>query len=307
VMLTLALPLLVPRWLPALLRAGLLVGVFTVTILPWMIRNQVVQGTFAVAGGSGEGLAVRTIRYDQQFDFHEPPGGDPDRLTARARRIYRDEASEGSAFELAARLRDELHVSEIEAERRMRTIALQAILRQPGYYTLGTAGMFVETLVGKPIRLRQDWTPWRNIAWEDRVQHLLPAPTPAEDRGFAGAERLATLYDPARLAPLVILFALLGTVAGPAATRRARLLVGAIVLVTLLAGAALIGIEYRYRYPFDPLINVLVAGGLAFLVGLATRGARRAGWWPRPVTALPAAAPPLLEPSGPAIPAPRAE
>ena len=89
-------------------RSRAMAGLFGVTVLPWMIRNQAVQGTFAIAGGSGEGLAVRTIRYEQQFDFREPPGGDPDRLPSRARRIYRDEAEDGSAFELARRLRDEL-------------------------------------------------------------------------------------------------------------------------------------------------------------------------------------------------------
>lgn len=274
-MLVLALPLLLPRWRRVLVSAAALVGVFVITILPWMVRNEIVQGTFAVAGGSGEGLAVRTIRYDQQFDFREPAGGDPDRQTQRARRIYREEAADGSAFELAARLRDELKISEIEAERLMRSIALQAILRAPGYYLRGTADMFVQTFVGRPVRLRQDWTPWRNIAWEDRVQHLLPGPTPAEDRSFSAAERLATLYDPARFgAPLAVLM-LLGMVGAPAATRRQAILLGAVVLAVLLAGAALIGIEWRYRYPLDPAINVLAAGGVMAVLGLASMATRR--------------------------------
>ena len=62
-----------------------------------------------VAGGMGEGIAVRTIRYDQRFDFRATaPEQEPLRS---ARRIYRDEAEDGSAFELAARLRDELSVT----------------------------------------------------------------------------------------------------------------------------------------------------------------------------------------------------
>jgi 4-amino-4-deoxy-L-arabinose transferase-like glycosyltransferase len=269
IMLALALPYLTPRWRPVLIGAVALVGLFVVTILPWMVRNEVVQGTFAVAGGSGEGLAVRTIRYGQQFDFREPSGGDPDRLTQRARRIYRDEAGDGSAFELAARLRDELHISEIEAERLMRSIALQAILRAPSYYLRGTADMFVQTFVGRPVRLRQDWTPWRNIDWDDRVEHLLPGPTPAEDRSFAAAERLATLYDPARFGLPIAVLGLLGLALAPSGTRRQVWLLGGLVLAVLLAGAALIGIEWRYRFPLDPAINVLVAGGVVGLVKLA--------------------------------------
>ena len=185
-------------------------------VVPWMARNQAVQGTFAIAGGSGEGLAVRTIRYEQRFDFREPPGGDADRTLARARRIYRDEAEDGSAFELRQRLVDELGVSEVEAERLMRTIALQAILRQPGYYLAGTAEMLVTTFVGRPVRLRQDWLPWRNIAWDERVRHLLPEPTAVEERGFAAAERLVTIYDPARVAPLLALLGAVGALSGSA-------------------------------------------------------------------------------------------
>jgi len=253
-----------------------MIALFGIVVLPWMARNQDVQGTFAIAGGSGEGLAVRTIRYEQKFDFREPPGGDPDRLTSRARRIYRDEAEDGSAFELASRLREELDVSEIEAERLMRSIALQAIQRQPGYYLTGTADMLVKTFAGRPVRLRQDWQPWRNIAWEERVQHLLPEPTAVEERSFGAAERLATLHDPARVAPLLALLALLGVVAGALAGRRPVLLVGLLVAAVLVAGAALIGIEYRYRYPLDPLINVLAAGGLLTLPDLVRSVWRRA-------------------------------
>jgi hypothetical protein len=265
------------RWAPrqALLPAAILLGCFAVTVLPWMARNLAVQGTFAIAGGSGEGLAVRTIRYEQQFDFREPPGGDGDRVLSRARRIYRDEAEEGSAFELAGRLRDELRVSEVEADSLMRRIALDAIGRRPLYYLQGTAEMFVSTFVGRPIRLRQDWEPWRNIAWEERVEHLLPEPTPAEDRSFPVAEVLVSLYDPARLAaPIAVLFAI-GALAGLTPARRPALLLAVLVLGLLLAGAALIGIEWRYRYPLDPLINVLVAGGM---VASVQRAVQLAPW-----------------------------
>jgi 4-amino-4-deoxy-L-arabinose transferase-like glycosyltransferase len=260
-LLIVGLPVLLPRFRAAVLGGAAMAALFGIVVLPWMARNQAIQGTFAIAGGSGEGLAVRTIRYDQKFDFREPPGGDPDRLTSRARRIYRDEAADGSAFELARRLRDELDISEVEAERLMRTIALQAIMRQPGYYLTGTADMLGKTFVGRPVRLRQDWLPWRNIAWEDRVQHLLPQPTAVEERSFGAAEWLASLYDPARVAPLLALLGVVGVLAGTLTGRRTVPLVGVLVGSVLLAGAALIGIEYRYRFPLDPLINILAAGG----------------------------------------------
>ena len=272
-LLPLSLLVLLPRRRTALTYGAVLLGCFAVTILPWMVRNRAVQGTFSIAGGLGEGLAVRTIRYGQQFDFREPPGGEADRLVARARRIYREEARDGSAFELARRLREELGVTEAQADGLMREIALGAILRQPGYFLQGTAEMFARTFAGRPVRLRQDWTPWRNINWGNtRADHLLPTPTPAEDRAFPIAERLATLYDPARFAlPLAVLFAI-GGLSGLAVGLRPALLLAVLVLTLLLASTALVGIEWRYRYPLDPLINVLIAGGLVVLAtGLAGR------------------------------------
>lgn len=274
-LLLVALPLLAPRWRPALTGMATMAAVYGIVVLPWMLRNAAVQGTFAIAGGSGEGLAVRTIRYEQKFDFRAPPGGDPDRQTQRARSIYRDEAEDGSAFELAKRLRVELGITEIEAERYMRKFALEAIMKQPGYYLSGTADMFVQTFVGRPVRLRQDWLPWRNIAWEERVQHLLPEPSAVEARSFSAAERLVTIYDPAVTAPMLALLAVVGVVGGALAGRRPVLILGILVFGLLLSGAALIGIEWRYRFPLDPLINVLAAGGLVTVVGLA-----RAGWRP---------------------------
>jgi 4-amino-4-deoxy-L-arabinose transferase-like glycosyltransferase len=280
------LPFLLPRWRPAVFGIVTMMALFGVVVVPWMARNQAVQATFAIAGGSGEGLAVRTIRYEQKFDFRAPPGGNDDVSLARARRIYRDEAEDGSAFELRQRLIDELGVPEVEAERLMRTIALQAIVRQPGYYLTGTFEMFVTTFVGRPIRLRQDWLPWRNIAWEERVRHLLQEPTAVEERGFAAAERLATLYDPARVAPLLAILALVGALTGVRPGRRAALLIGSAVCAVLLAGAALIGIEWRYRFPLDPLIAVLAAGGLVTVLGLVPAVLRRsaASRTERPVT-----------------------
>jgi 4-amino-4-deoxy-L-arabinose transferase-like glycosyltransferase len=275
VLLLVGLPFLLPRWRPAIAGVVTMLALFAVVVLPWMARNAAVQGTFAIAGGTGEGLAVRTIRYEQRFDFREPPGGDADRQLARARRIYRDEAEEGSAFELARRLRDELNVSEIEAERLMRTISLQAIMRQPVYYLTGTAGMLVQTFAGRTVRLRQDWLPWRNIAWDERVQHLLPVESAVEQRGFAAAERLATLYDPARYAWLLAVFGIVGILAGMSRGRRPILILGGLVVTLLVAGAALIGIEWRYRFPLDPLINVLAAGGLVTSVRLALGRWRR--------------------------------
>ncbi|HEX3245790.1 MAG TPA: glycosyltransferase family 39 protein [Chloroflexota bacterium] len=241
---------------------------YAVLVTPWMLRNLFVQGSFTVAGGMGEGLAVRTIRYEQRFDFRANDPGESDLLRS-ARRIYRDEAGDGSAFELAARLRDELHVTPLVADGLMRDIAAGAIRQRPIYYFSGTLEMFWSMLSGKPARLRQDWVPWRGIVWDDRVRHLLPAASPLQDAEFPIAEQVVSLYDPARWWPAVLGAALIGIVLPPTGTdRRCAALLAIVILGELFTSAALVGIEWRYRYPLDPLINVLIGIGAA---GIATR------------------------------------
>jgi 4-amino-4-deoxy-L-arabinose transferase-like glycosyltransferase len=240
---------------------------FAVVIAPWMIRNFLVQGSFTVAGGMGEGLAVRTIRYEQRFDFRAT--GPEEEPLRSARRIYRDEAEDGSAFELAARLRDELSVTPAIADGLMRQIATEAIRKQPMYYLSGTAGMFWDILTGRPARLRQDWIPWRGMVWDERIPHLLPRATPLQDMEFAAAERMVSIYDPARLWPIVLGLALIGVIVPLAGTpRRYGLLLALLILGQTLAAAALVGIEWRYRYPLDPLINVLIGMGVSGLAAL---------------------------------------
>jgi hypothetical protein len=80
---------------------------------------------------------------------------------------------------------------------------------------------------------------------------------------------------------LLALLSAVGVIGGALVRGRAGgvpiLLLGVLVFGLLLAGAALIGIEWRYRFPLDPLINVLAAGGLMTVVGLARASWQRVG------------------------------
>ena len=260
-----------PRWRPAGLAALVLVACYAATVLPWMARNAAVQQSFTLAGGLGEGLAVRTIRLDQEFDFRAPPGG-PDGLR-KEREIYRQEARQGSAFELAKRLREEAGLSPAAADRAMRDIALGAIVQKPVYYLTGSFDMFLKMFAGRPVRLRQDWQPWRGIEWEERVEHLMPSASAEQERQFEIAQAMVMLYDPARWSPLVAVLFVVGCLA---ATRRPDFLLALLPAVAavglLLVSAYLVGVEWRYRYPLDPLIHVTLAGGVTALVrAVATR------------------------------------
>ena len=266
-----------PRWRPALLAIVLVTAAYALVTLPWLARNAVVQGSATLAGGLGEGLAVRTIRLDQEFRFR-PPGDRSDPLR-EAREVYREEARQGSAFELARRLREEADLSPAAADRAMRDIALEAIRDKPLYYLTGSLEMFGAMFAGRPVRLRQDWQPWRGIEWEERVQHLLPAPTPFQESQRELVEALVTFYDPARWPVATIGLFLAGCLA---AARRStdRLLAvapGAVAVALLLVSALLVGIEWRYRYPLDPLIDVTMAGGAVAIWQALARGLRRLG------------------------------
>lgn len=263
--------LLQPRskWRSSLAPAGFLVVAYLAITVPWMLRNSQEQAAFTLAGGMGEGIAVRTIRYDQKFDFRASPGAEDPEPLRSARRIYRDEAGDGSAFNLAARLRNELNVSPAEADSLMRQIAVQAISRQPQYYALGTVDMFWKMLTGRVTRLRQDWNPWRGMVWDERLGHLLPHASALQDTEFANAERVTSIYDPARYWPLILGLALIGILSTLGrGNSTAPALLGAIVLIQLAVAAAIVGIEWRYRYPLDPLINVLGGVGLTSLASL---------------------------------------
>ena len=99
--------------------------------------------------------------------------------------------------------------------------------------------------------------------WETGgMRHLLAPPTPVQLAESGAAEALASIFRPTRwLTPLVV-----GIVLGLALglwrpANRPALVLGAVVGTVLLASAALGGEEPRYRYPIDPLICVLAAGG----------------------------------------------
>lgn len=264
------------RGITPLSAAALLILCYGITVLPWMVRNVVVQHSFTLAGGLGEGLAVRTIRLGQDFDFRAPS---PETDTLRSERtIYREEAREGSVFELARRLREEAALTPSDADRAMRDIALQGMARKPGYYVLGSLDMFKQMFAGRQVRLAQDWQPWRGIQWHERVAHLFPANTSVEAPAFNQAQALATMYDPARWPLLVgLLFGFCCLASVRRVDRWIALLPALSAVALLLASAFLVGIEWRYRHPLEPLINVMVSGGVVAIGFQLTATARRVG------------------------------
>lgn len=270
-----------------------LVGV-GVVLLPWMVRNYVTLRVFSTEGALGQTLVGRTVRHDR-FAFVDPAAPDPDPRRRRARELMQETANRPNPVltPLRRRLTQELGLTELQANQLMRDLAVDAILRQPGYYAVGTASFFVRLAVGWPDRLRDAWQSRRDAdarqEWEayPEIAGLLGPPSALEERQFARAEQGVSLFQPGRVGvPLLALFLIgvLGSLLGPPAWRPA-LLPAVWAIALLLVAAAFVGPLLRYRYPAEPFLAVLAAGGVSALWRWGLRAARRAPAPPRSAAA----------------------
>ena len=165
----------------------------------------------------------------------------------------------------------------------MRDLALEAIVREPGYYLLGTARDFGRLAQGTPERYRDHWQTRKDNGsreeWEanEDIRHLLGPPTPLQESQYAQAEALITLFQPARLGPTDPAAGAGGRGGAGARGReprreaRRRGLPGAGGGRAAAGGGRAGGAARALPLPREPLLALLAAGGLTTLVTLATR------------------------------------
>jgi len=261
------------RGLPALLGVALL-------FVPWMLRNAATHGSFSADGNGGQTLVGRAMRHDRGFAFSNPD--DPDSARQRARAIMREGRGQ-FVSPVRERIKRELGLDDRAANTLMRDLALETILRQPGHFVWGTAQNFLRLAAGIPDRSRDHWATRREERnreeWEALfdIRHLLGPPTAIQEQQFSEANALVNLYQPSRLGLVLPLLALVGSVALVARGRGGvGVFLGLTAFGLLLAGVTLVAPLPRYRYPAEPLLGLLAAGGLAWLAGLAIRGVARA-------------------------------
>ncbi|MCC6175487.1 MAG: glycosyltransferase family 39 protein [Chloroflexi bacterium] len=265
--------LLVSRsWRHTFVASAVGIGAFGLLLLPWLVRSATEHDAASV-GSLGQSLVGRTARHDRgAWTYYDPTlhaNEPPDRLMAR--KILQQAADNGSSGKaIHTRLRRELGISPAEADRLMRDLAIEAILRRPGYYLQGTLQRFFNLADGSVERLRD----YRNTAdtarqrWEDEGSgHLLVAATPAEDAAAPTGSALVSLWQPGYVGPILPLLALLGTLAALVRRRwRPAVVVGLASVTLLFVSAAIVGNVARYRFPVDPLVAVLAAGAVTWLV-----------------------------------------
>jgi hypothetical protein len=260
-----------------LVSAALVLAGYTLLVLPWTVRNQLAH-SLSTPSTFGRTLIARTASYDRGFVFYDPdlPPSGLDARGVRARQIVQqgadDRESDGT---IAQHLRQALDLDPIEVNALMREIAIEAILRQPLHFVEGTVAFAVRIFHGEEIRLREHLNERRDVVWEERTRHLLE-PGPWSEDDFRAASRQLGWYQPARFAPLPLILFAIGLVAAAALPHwRPALLPGLTAVALILASAALDGPQERYRYPADPAIQVLMAGGLVVMAAALRRALGR--------------------------------
>ena len=159
----------------------------------------------------------------------------------------------------------------------LKDIALEAIMRDPMLWVSGTVEMFYELLKGAP---KEEDVHWHQEVHEQprvanqwgRFNDLLEAPPPAHVNEAREAEWLAHIFRPSRVAWWIVGFGLVGTLLAlivPA--YRAAILPFGVSFILIAVSAMLVGDVPRYRYPIDPLMYVMAAGGLVGLVTMLAR------------------------------------
>jgi 4-amino-4-deoxy-L-arabinose transferase-like glycosyltransferase len=270
-----------PRWREAIV-ATVICGVgLVVALMPWAIRNRMVNdldGTTTF----GRTLIARTAYYDRGFVFYESGWGDQgDARLVAARKIVQDGSNRRqSDGTIAGRLRQDLNLGAVEVNEVMRDLAIEAILRRPDHFVSGSISFAWAIFEGRDERVGNHVEEVKDVTWEARTAHLLPAkPSSSQDLAERDAQRLLNVYQPARYAPLLAILFTMGVIGAAVRPRwRIGLAVAAAAGAHILLSAALDGPQERYRYTVDPVINVVVAGGvassIAVLITLARAAAR---------------------------------
>lgn len=252
---------------------------FALVLIPWTVRTSLETGRVGGAGALGQTLVGRIIRHDEGFVLPAPDSPSPyadQRQTEVRRLILTQMARDARPSAINHRVRTVYGLSESEANAAMQAVALEIFRDQPGRYVEGTLAKFRRLLVGEDEPLRTHWGTRKDgelrDAWtsEPTIAHLYAPPSAVEELEQPTAEAATRIFQPYAwrfvLVPLGLLGLVWGLVRGP---RGPTLLLVLAVLALVFPSAALVGYVPRYRYPADPLLAVLVAGGVVALIELA--------------------------------------
>jgi hypothetical protein len=267
--------------------AALVVLGFAIILVPWSIRGSLTTGRVSGAGAMGQSLVGRIVRHDEGFVLPKPESASPHtdaRKTEIRSLILTQMNRDARPSAINHRIRNVFGLTEPEADAAMRDVAVEIFVSQPGRYVEGTLAKFRRLLVGEDERLRTHWATRKDgelrDSWtgEESIAHLYSPPSVVQELEYANAEAVTRIFQPYvwgwLLLPLVVLGLGWGLVRGP---RGPTVLFLLTILALVVPSAALVGYVPRYRYPVDPLLYVLAAGGLVAAATLVRRGWARVG------------------------------
>jgi hypothetical protein len=265
-----------PAWRLSLRRAAVLACGVAIVLAPWTIRNLVIHGSTGAEGALGQALIGRTVRHDKGYRYDDPSHPDPNPTRAAARRIIQQEADGGepSGGTITARVRDELGLTQSQTSTLLREIAISEIMERPGHYLETTGDMAWELFQGRNERLLGNWRQrttrnW-DRKWDPRLVALLDADLPAEGEPYLRADAVTSFFQPWRWRWTMTWLFGIGLASALTFPRfRPALAPALAALALVLAAAALDGLVWRFRYPADPAIAVVAAGGLVVPLVLA--------------------------------------
>jgi hypothetical protein len=257
--------------------ACVLIG-FALVLVPWSIRSSLTTGKVSGAGALGQSLIGRIIRHDEGFVLPAPtskgPSADPRQAEIRSL-ILTQMNRDARPSAINHRIQEVYGLSQSEADAALRAVAIEIFMDQPGRYVEGTIAKFRRLLVGEDERLRVHWATRKDgemrDEWtsEEDIAHLYSPPSPIQEMEYPTAEAVTRIFQPYLwrwlLIPLVLLGVGWGLWRGP---RGATTLLLLTILALVFPSAALVGYVPRYRYPADPLLAALAAGGIAAAIGL---------------------------------------
>lgn len=249
-----------------LVSTGALVAAFALVVSPWMLRNLAVNGSLSAGGRLGQTLLASTARHSRGIFVFDgatvPPEPDPTRLAAR--RIVQAGIDGGKIPpEILRQFRTELGLDERDADRLARQLVFEVIARQPGDF-LGRIPHFIRVMYNEGGE-RSSLFRWDSsgLGRRGRLDELVRPPTPAQEASKAEVDMLLGVYQPSRFGLALPLVALVGLVAGWRLRPLAPALVpGLLSIAWVLVHVVLDGPPARYRYPVEPLLDVLAVGAV---------------------------------------------
>jgi hypothetical protein len=171
------------------------------------------------------------------------------------------------------RLQEALGLTPVQADRALRDFAIETVSTQQSRFIQGSINKTRLILEGETEKLsfhwnsridrdlRDDWISNTSIA-----QVLTPI-TETQRRERDNTDALFKVFQPAQYdAPLfsLVFLGIIGAVIRPA--WRPALLIPLAALALVIPAGILVGQVPRYRYPADPMLAVLVGGGVTFVL-----------------------------------------